>query len=104
VKLRTVITSPKVRAQIQEQMLYIAQDSIENAFAWQDRVIAAVGKLESTAVHAIDQDASERVGFAIRKLVFEGTYLIFYHVDEAAGEVRVVNFRHGARLPLAEEP
>ena len=101
---RTVVTSPKVRAQIVEQMLYIAEDSIDNAFAWEERLMDAIRGLGRTSGYAIDQEASDRVGYPIQKLIFEGTYLVFYHVYEAGSEVRVVNFRHGARLPYGGEP
>ena len=51
-----------------------------------------IRRLGSVSGYAIDQDASERIGYVVHKLVFEGTCLIFYRVDESASEVRVVNF------------
>ena len=53
--------------------------------------------------HAIDEDTSKELGYPVHKLVFEGTFLIHYRVDDAAGEVRVVRFRHGSRLPKTDE-
>lgn len=103
-KLRTVLIPRDVQEQIREQVLYMAQDSIDSALLWEDRLMAAIQGLGSMAGYSLDQPASERVGYPVHKLVFEGTYLIFYHLDEAAGEVHVVNFRHGARLPRGQEP
>ncbi len=95
----TVAVPADVRAQIQRQMLYIAQDSIDNALAWEDRVMTAIFGLGDFHGHALDTDMGTRLGYAIHKLVYEGTYLIHYRVDETAGIVTVVQFRHGARLP-----
>lgn len=99
-----VIIPPKVRDQIREQMLYIARDSIDRALAWKDRVQAAILAIGTMPGHAIDEDAADRIGETLRKLVSEGTYLIHYRVDEAAATVQIVNIRHGARLPRADEP
>lgn len=100
----TVNTPPVVENLITEQVLYIAEDSIDNALAWEGRLriaIKAIGDLAQG--HAVDQEASDRIGFSVRKMVFERTYLVYYRIDEAAGVVRVINFRHGARLPRAGE-
>jgi plasmid stabilization system protein ParE len=102
-RLRVEIARP-VEDQIREQMLYIARDSVDNAFAWEERLLAAIRKLADFHGHAIDEDASQRLGSAVRKLVFERTYLVHYDVDERAGLVRVVSFRHGARRPRIGEP
>ena len=95
---------PLVENLITAQVLYIAEDSIENALAWEARLDAAVHSLADMPGLAIDEDASERLGLTIHKLVFEGTYLIHYWLDEAALVVRVIGFRHGARLPRRGEP
>jgi plasmid stabilization system protein ParE len=79
-------------------VLYIADDSIDNALAWEVRLRAAINGIGDLPGHAIDEEASDRLGEVIRKVVFEGTYLIHYHVDEKAGVVHIINFRHGARL------
>jgi plasmid stabilization system protein ParE len=99
-----VSTPSEVREQIREQVLYIARDSIDHALAWEDRLAAAIEGLADFHGHTIDQDASARLGYPVQRLLFEGTYLIHYRVDDAAGEVRVVRFRHGARLPRASKP
>lgn len=47
---------------------------------------------------------SQRLGLTIHKFVFEGTYLVHFWLDETAGLIRVIGFRHGARLPRHGEP
>ncbi len=95
---------PFVEDEILRQVLYIAQESIDNALAWENRLRAAMNSLGDFHGHAIDDDLSDGLGYPVHKLVFEGTYLVHYYVDDAAGEVRVVRFRHGARLPKPGEP
>jgi plasmid stabilization system protein ParE len=104
VKRLKVIIAPVVREQIRSQVLYIAQDSIDNALAWEDRLRAVMNSIGDMPGHAIDEDASDRLGEPIRKKVFEGTYLIHYRVNDAAATVEIVNFRHGMRLPRSGEP
>jgi plasmid stabilization system protein ParE len=90
--------------QIQDQVLHIAEDSIDHALQWEDRLLTAIKKLRDFSGHAIDEDARQRLGRIVHKMVFEKTYVIHYIVDENAGLVTVVNFRHGARLPRPDEP
>ena len=99
-----VHVSDSVKPQIREQLLYIAQDSIDNAPAWEDRLLEALQGLGDFYNHAVDEEAVARVGGTVRKLVFEKTYLIHYEVNEANRVVEVLNFRHGARLPQRGEP
>ena len=100
----TVIIAPVVQEQITAQMLHIAADSVDNALAWEDRLRGAIGKIGDVPGFAVDEAASDRLGFEVRKFVFEKTYLVHFTVDDDAGVVRVVNFRHGARLPRRGEP
>ena len=100
-----VIIAPIVQEQIRAQVLYIAQDSIDNALAWEDRLrctITGIGDLPGS--HVVDESASERFGQTVHKLVFEKTYLIHYVVLDDSSTVRIINFRHGARLPRRGEP
>ena len=99
-----VIIPPRVQEQITVQVLRIAEDSIDNALAWEDRIGSAIEGIGDVPGNAVDEDASTRLGYQVRKNVFEGTYLIHYRVDDVAGIVRIVNFRHGARLPRIDEP
>lgn len=101
-KQRKVVIPPSVQDQITEQVLYIAEDSIDNALAWEDRLRAAILSLATNADYAVDEDASERIGVEIRRLVFERNYLVHYRVY--GDEVSVLNFRHTARLPRRSEP
>ncbi len=98
-----VIVPPDVRAQITEVVLHIAHASVRNALAWEARLTAALDALGGFHGHAIDEDASGRVGETLRKTVFEGTYLIHYQVDLGVAVV-VANVRHGARQPRPGEP
>jgi len=102
-RLQVQITDTTL-TKIREQVHFIARDSIENALAWEDRLLAAIEGLGDFHGHAIDEDARARIGGTTHKLVFENTYLIHYEVNDAAGVVEVVNFRHGARQPRAGEP
>ena len=99
-----VHVSPGVTEQIQEQVFYIAQDSTDNALAWEDRLLAALESLGDFHGHAIDEQAVDRLGGIIHKMVFEKTYLIHYEVNQTAGIVEIMNFRHGARRPRVGEP
>ena len=90
-----LVVAPIVHEQIREQVLFIAQHSIENALAWEDRLEQAIKGLTSVTGDAIDEEASDRLGFTLHRLVFGSSYLIHYTIDEPAGVVRVVNFRHG---------
>ncbi len=103
-KRLTIIIAPNVQEQITDQVLHIAQDSIDNALAWEDRLRVAIEGIGEMPGYAIDEDASDRLGYQVRKNIFEDTYLIHYCVDEAEGKVRIVNFRHGARLTRTGEP
>jgi plasmid stabilization system protein ParE len=96
----TDVTLGKIRDQVQ----FIARDSIENALAWEDRLLEAIESLGDFHGHAIDEEAGIRIGGTIHKMVFEQTYLVHYEVKDVAGIVEVVNFRHGARQPRAGEP
>jgi plasmid stabilization system protein ParE len=104
VKPYTLTFAPVVNKQIDEQVLFIAQDSIDHALAWEDRLRDTIAGLSSFRGYAVDEEASDRLGYKLHKIVFEGNYLIHYAVDEKARAVRIVNFRHGARLPKDGEP
>jgi plasmid stabilization system protein ParE len=99
-----VIIPPTVQDQITEQVLYIASDSIDNALAWEQNLRKAIEKIGETHGHAVDEAASNRLGFQVHKVVFDRTYLIHYCIDDVAHVVKIVNFRHGSRLPRRGEP
>jgi plasmid stabilization system protein ParE len=104
VKRYAILIPGNVQEQIAAQVLHIAQDSIDNALAWEDRLHKAMQVFNHMPGFAVDEDASERLGITVRRYIFERSYLIHFIVDDAAGAVRIVNFRHGARLPRTDEP
>ena len=65
-KRLTVILAPDVQTRIDEQLLYIAADSVHNALAWQDRLMRAIYDLQDFYGHAIDEDASKQLGHPVR--------------------------------------
>lgn len=99
-----VTIAPVVVEQIRAQVLHVAADSIDNAFAWEDRLNQAIRNLGEMPGFAVDEEASARRGYSVRKYVFENTYPVHFAVDETAGVVQIVNFRHGARLPRQNGP
>lgn len=99
-----VIYAPIVRTQIEEQVLFIARDSIDNALAWEDRLREAIDGLGAFHGYAVDEDASGRLGRVVRRLVFEHNYLVHYTVDDAAAVILIINMRHAARRPRQGEP
>jgi plasmid stabilization system protein ParE len=104
VKRFQVVVPDFVWDQITEQVLYIAQESIDHALAWEVRLKAAILKLAELDGHTHAEEASDRLGCDVRKYVFEGTYLIHYELNEPSGRIEVTGFRHGARLPRRGEP
>lgn len=96
--------TPSVDRSIDEQVLFIAQDSVDNAFAWDARVRRYLESIGDVYGHAVDEMASDELGRTVRKTVFEGNYIIHYVIDDAAGRVRVIGLRHCARLRLPGEP
>lgn len=103
-KRLTVILSRAAKDQIDDQTLYIADRSLMNAIKWAKRVSRAVDGLGGHWGHTVDEEASERCGFEVRRYAFEKNYLIFYSVNLQAGTIEVVGFRHGARMPGPGEP
>jgi plasmid stabilization system protein ParE len=100
----TVHIPKVVQDQITRQVLFIADDSIDNALAWEARLAAAIDHLDDAIGFAIDEDAADRLGFEVRRFVFEHHNLIHYRVDSERLAVHIVSFRHAARLPGRGEP
>jgi plasmid stabilization system protein ParE len=101
---RAILVPPFVEDLITEQVLYIAERSVDEALAWEARLRRAIESLGDIVTFAVDPDASARLGHPVHKFVFERTYLIHYRIDAAANCVRLMGFRHGARLPRHGEP
>jgi len=104
VKRHQLTLAPMVVDHIRTQVFHIAQDSIDPALAWEDRLLTAIKNLADFSGYAVDEEASARLGYPLYRLVFERTYLVHFTIDKAAGVIRIVNFRHGSRLPKAGEP
>jgi len=105
VKKYRVIVPPIVQNQIRTQASFIAQDSIANALAWEKRLRTAIEDLAMLPTrNAVDKLASRRIGQDVRKMVFDRIYLVFYRIRESNRAIDILNFRHGARLPQADEP
>lgn len=101
----TVIVAPAANHAILTRALAIAGDCVDHAIAWEQRVRATVLSLADAPTRfSVDPEASRARGRPVRKCVFERTYLIFYEIDEEAGRVDVVRFRHGAMQPEPDEP
>lgn len=99
-----VLISEYVIAQIDAQVLFIANDSIQNALQWEERLRAAIRRIgDNPGAYAVDPEASARFGSEIRKLVFERTYLIFFQVRPGEPVVEILCFRHGSRKPRGRE-
>ena len=99
-----VTIAHSVTRQISEQVLFIAKDSIDNALNWEVRLLDAIRSIGRFPGLTIDEDASNRTGFPLRKYVFEGTYLVHYWIDDTTSTINIIGFRHGARLPRRGEP
>lgn len=69
-KRRPVQISPFVEEEILRQVLNIAQDSIDNALAWEDRLRAAMNGLGDFQGHAVDDGASKELGYPVHKFRF----------------------------------
>ena len=96
----TIGYSQEAAASLRAQVRYIAvdQQAPDNAAGWLGRVMAAVRSLEVLPTrYGVDAEQTAAMGFEVRRLVFEQTYLIFYTIDDAQQRVTVVTFRHGAQ-------
>ncbi len=99
-----VQVSQKALDQITEAFLFIADDSPENAFKWEARIIKLIQDLSFLPGYALDEAATERLGYPVHKYVFERNYLIHFRIEHSRRIVQVINFRHVARLPARGEP
>lgn len=95
-----VVIPPAIRNLILTRVMQIAMDSLDNALAWESRLITAINSIgDAPAGYAIDPDASAEQDTLVRKYVFERTYLVFFEIDEPKQTVIVTHFRHGAQMP-----
>lgn len=89
---------------IRAQARYIAFDchASLNAARWLEKVWDAVDGLEHMPQrHNLAAEDAHKSYEVRRALV--GDYLILFTIDESAGKVWVIGFRHGSRLPRPDE-
>ena len=92
-----VIIFPTVENQILDQVLHIAQDSIDNALRWEQDLRKRIMDLdELPRAHPISEPESRALGCEVRKMNF-GDYLVFYRVDDSEQAVYILAFMHGSR-------
>lgn len=100
----TVVVAPVAAETIGECGRYIAEKSgsVEIAERWVDRVYDAIETLDVSPrrFELAEEDAHR--SYEIRRLIF-GNYLALYTIDDGRKTVKVVGFRHGARLPQPDE-
>ncbi|MEQ8211858.1 MAG: type II toxin-antitoxin system RelE/ParE family toxin [Lacipirellulaceae bacterium] len=99
-----VRTSPHATEKIAYYGSYIAHKSasLEVADHWVDQVYAAIDTLAHAPYRFELAEENAHRDYEVRCRVI-GNYLALYTVDEEAGVVRVLNFRHSRQLPQPEE-
>lgn len=100
----TIVVAPVAAEMIRQYGCYIADQSgsVEIAKRWVDRVYDAIATLDifPRRFGLAEEDAHR--DYEIRVLIF-GNYLVLYAIDDVRKIVKVVGFRHGARLPRPGE-
>lgn len=83
---------------------YIQQQSgsIETGLRWASGVYTSVETLATMPRRYGIADEQIYVAYELRRLII-GNYLALYHVDDELRVVRILSFRHGAKLPLVDE-
>lgn len=100
----TVVVAPVAAEKIAQYGNYIAEQSgsVEVAQRWVDRVYDAIETLEVFPRRFALAEEDAHRSYEIRRLIF-GNYLALYTIDDVRKTVKVVGFRHGARLPRPDE-
>lgn len=99
-----VLVSPRTRQQIRDYAMHIAQQSgsLTIAEQWTDRIFTGIERLEYFPRRFVRAEEHQHRDYDIYRQVI-GNYLVLYTIDETAAAVRVIGFRHGARLPRPGE-
>lgn len=96
----TIVVAPDAADRIAEYGKFIAENSgsVEIAQRWVNLVYAAIESLDifPRRFELAEEDAHRN--YEIRRLVI-GSYVAIYTVDDLAQAVKIIGFRHGARLP-----
>jgi hypothetical protein len=100
----TIVVAPVAAENIRQYGCYIAEQSgsVEIAKRWVDRVYDSIVTLEVFPHRFGLAEEDVHRDYEIRVLIL-GNYLVLYTVDDVRKIVKVVGFRHGARLPRAGE-
>ena len=91
-----VIVSPRASGDLSQIYEYIALDSPENAAKFLQTLVEAIDSLALLPSRHPLIEARPRIKRETRAMPVS-PYLIYYHILEAQGAVRVVTVRHGAR-------
>lgn len=104
-KTYRVIVSPDAADQIAGYAGYIAHlaGSDEVARNWILNVYTTIDKLEHFPRRRELAEENERSSKELRRLII-GNYLALFTIDDEVSAVRVIGFRHAARLPHPDEP
>ena len=102
-RYRVVVTS-LTTDKIAECAAYIAgqSGSLDVADRWIDKVFDAIDGLDffPQRFGLAEEDAHRE--YEIRRLII-GNYLALYNIDNESKTVRVIGFRHAARLPRLDD-
>ena len=100
----SVTVSPLARTQIARYAEYIVESSgsLEVGNRWVFRVYTTTQSLSHFPQRFGLAEENDHREYEIRRLVI-GKYLALYHIEESVKIIRVIGFRHGARLPRPDE-
>jgi toxin ParE1/3/4 len=91
-----VIVSPRASGDLSQIYEYIALDSPENAAKFLQALFDAIDSLVLLPARHPLIESRPRIKRETRVMPVS-PYLIYYHILEAQGAVRIVTVRHGAR-------
>lgn len=91
-----VIVSPRASADLSQIYEYIALDSPQNAATFLQTLFDAIDSLANLPARHRLIESRPRIKRETRAMPVS-PYLIYYHILEGEGAVRVVTVRHGAR-------
>ena len=100
----SVAVSPLAAEKIAEYAYYIAtrSGSARIAERWIDRVYATIQRLRYSPHRFEYAEENSHRDYDIHRQII-GEYLALYTIDDEIKSVNVIGFRHGRRLPRAEE-
>lgn len=95
-----IIISPRVIESIADYRDYIAHSSGHSRIAatWVERVLASFDHLRTMPAKFALAEENDSRPYELRQMLI-GKYVAVYTIDEEYCVVRILNFRHGSRLP-----